>query len=164
MAAAWVRRKVLLKLAYFSATMEAIVAQMMMLVGRRMQANAAAARDSKSFGCSFMICVPTSEAIEPAIRRGRLFLTESLSSRKSRSLRMLAIALDPIHLYLATTYSTEAPSSLTFSASPAEPSFWRSHCHGHRSSAAIVKVVSIEFENVRGELCHCQGLHTVKTS
>lgn len=38
------------------------------------------------------------------------------------------------------------------------------HCHGHQTSAAAVSVVSRQFDSVRVEQNHCQGLHAVNAS
>jgi hypothetical protein len=35
------------------------------------------------------------------------------------------------------------------------------HCHGHRSNATTVIVVSTQFDSVLVEQNHCQGLRTV---
>lgn len=65
--------------------------------------------------------------------------------------------------------SSSAPCRLPSSGRPSRsiPSFSApstAHCHGHRLSAAIVKVVSKQFESVRVEQNHCQGLQTVRAS
>lgn len=47
---------------------------------------------------------------------------------------------------------------------PSSHASFEDHCHGHRLNPAIVKVVSRQFERVRVEQNHCQGLQTVKAS
>lgn len=50
---------------------------------------------------------------------------------------------------------------LSMSLRPLSDTTPADHCHGHKTNATIVMVVSRQFERVRVEQNHCQGLRTV---
>lgn len=103
---------------------------------------------------------------------GRRTQAKAARSRHRRNLQRSAsgptITGQITHLakWSASLDSTASEASiLSFSVPLAgPPGALRNHCHGHSDNAAIVNEVSVQFDNVRVEQNHCQGLKVVKAS
>lgn len=107
------------------------VAQIKTLVGRRIQASAARHRHQRRLDAKRQQVLA---GVQPFQFQPYL----------DTSLRSSAVLL-PLSVFLRLSPDT----------APAD------HCHGHRSKATIVIVVSKQFDRVRVEQNHCQGLSTV---
>ena len=93
-----------------------------------------------------------------------------LNSATVRNMMVNMSPSSPGHLYLdcrlalSRVSSSSSSSSLSSSSSGSTSSLSRNHSHGQKYRATMVNVVSAEFENVRVEQNHCQGLRTVNAS
>jgi len=69
--------------------------------------------------------------------------------------------------YLASSWFSSSPSwplRRPYLSSCSSPDLSRTQCHGQIFNAMMVKVVSRQFESVRVEQNHCQGLQMVRRS
>lgn len=91
---------------------------------------------------------------------------QETSTEPSKQVSLMWKTLHPFPAYLASSWSCVSSQSLRKpnSSSCSSPDLSRIQCHGQKYSAMIVNVFSKQFESVRVEQNHCQGLQVVKRS